>query len=43
MEAAGELVDQIAGTDELLARALADLITNYRFDTLQAIMEKIEW
>jgi CheY-like chemotaxis protein len=43
MEAAGELVDQIAGMDELLARALADLITNYRFDTLQAIMEKIEW
>ncbi len=43
MEAAEELVDQIVEMDELLARALADLITNFRFDTLQAVMEKIEW
>jgi len=41
-EAATMLVEQIANDDAPLATALADLVTHYRFDTLQALIKEVE-
>ena len=42
LEATKGIIDRIGARNEPLARALADLIKNYRFDTLQLLMERIE-
>jgi CheY-like chemotaxis protein len=42
LEKANAIIARISQTNEPLAQALADLVENFRFDTLQALVEEIK-
>jgi hypothetical protein len=42
LERANHLINRIREHNELLTEALVELVTHYRFDTLQALFEKIK-
>jgi hypothetical protein len=42
LEKANTVIDRIGQSDEPMAQALAELVENFRFDTLQTLVEEAE-